>query len=163
MITEGQLSLDPHTGKSFSQCMHFSVLLWVVAILLHGEVGQLQYLNLQVSETANFTEQIIIALSLSTHIAEVPGSNLSGDTGYPDWGTGYGFGRPRGRSSSPCRGKIFHFSTSSRPNLGPTQPPIQWVPGVKRPEREADHSPPTSAEVKIMWIYKPTPPYVFMA
>jgi hypothetical protein len=31
--------------------------------------------------------------------------------------------------------------------LGPTQPPIQWVPGalslgVKRPGREADHSPP---------------------
>jgi hypothetical protein len=36
---------------------------------------------------------------------------------------------------------------------GPTQLPIQWVPGalslgVKRPEREADHSPPSSAEVK---------------
>jgi hypothetical protein len=33
------------------------------------------------------------------------------------------------------------------------QPPIQLVPGafsleVKRPEREADHSPPSSAEVK---------------
>jgi hypothetical protein len=37
--------------------------------------------------------------------------------------------------------------------LGPTQPPIQWVVGaismgVKRPGREADHSPPSSAEVK---------------
>jgi hypothetical protein len=37
--------------------------------------------------------------------------------------------------------------------MGPTQPPIQWVPGdlslgVKRPGREADHSPPSSAEVK---------------
>jgi hypothetical protein len=35
----------------------------------------------------------------------------------------------------------------------PTQPPIQWVTGtlslgVKRQEREADHSPPSSAEVK---------------
>jgi hypothetical protein len=35
----------------------------------------------------------------------------------------------------------------------PTQPPIQWVPealslGVKRPGREAGHSPPFSAEVK---------------
>jgi hypothetical protein len=26
-------------------------------------------------------------------------------------------------------------------------------PGVKRPEREADHSPPTSAEVKKTWIH----------
>jgi hypothetical protein len=42
---------------------------------------------------------------------------------------------------------------SSRLALGSIQPPIQWVPsalpkGVKRPEREADHLPPTSAEVK---------------
>jgi len=34
-----------------------------------------------------------------------------------------------------------------------TQPPVQWVagvlnPGVKRAGREADHSPPSSAEVK---------------
>jgi hypothetical protein len=37
--------------------------------------------------------------------------------------------------------------------LGPTQPPIQWVPGalslgVKRLGREADHSPPSRADVK---------------
>jgi len=42
----------------------------------------------------------------------------------------------------------FQYETA----LGPTQPPIQWVPralslGVKRPGREADHSPPSSAEV----------------
>jgi hypothetical protein len=36
-------------------------------------------------------------------------------------------------------------------------------PGVKRPGREADHSSPTSAEVKEMWIYTSTPPYAFMA
>jgi hypothetical protein len=40
-----------------------------------------------------------------------------------------------------------------RTALGPTQPPIQWVPGAlfpgcKRPGREAGHSPPSSAEVK---------------
>jgi hypothetical protein len=28
---------------------------------------------------------------------------------------------------------------------------------VKRPEREADHLPATSAEVKEMWIYNPLP------
>jgi hypothetical protein len=49
--------------------------------------------------------------------------------------------------------KNFLFSTSSRPALGCTQPPIQRVrgahsSGVKRPEREADNSPPASAEVK---------------
>jgi hypothetical protein len=35
-----------------------------------------------------------------------------------------------------------------------TQPPVQWVPGIlsrgkERPGRDADHSPPSSAEVKI--------------
>jgi hypothetical protein len=30
--------------------------------------------------------------------------------------------------------------------------------GVKRPGREADHSPPASAEVNKMWIYTSTPP-----
>jgi hypothetical protein len=44
----------------------------------------------------------------------------------------------------PVGGKNFQFSISSKPALGPTQPPIQWVlgnlsPGVKRPGREADH------------------------
>jgi hypothetical protein len=29
--------------------------------------------------------------------------------------------------------------------------------GVKQPGREADHSPPTSAEVKNTWIYNPLP------
>jgi hypothetical protein len=36
-------------------------------------------------------------------------------------------------------------------------------PGVQRQGREADHSPPASAEVKKTWIYTSTPPYVFMA
>jgi hypothetical protein len=42
----------------------------------------------------------------------------------------------------------FLFSTASRPALGPTQPPIRWVPAVKRPGHETNHSPPSSAEVK---------------
>jgi hypothetical protein len=36
-------------------------------------------------------------------------------------------------------------------------------PGVKRQGREADHSPPTSGEVKRMWIYASISPFAFMA
>jgi hypothetical protein len=53
---------------------------------------------------------------------------------------------------------VFRFpadatDSGSTPALGSIQPPIQWVPGplspaVKRPGREADHSPPSSVEVK---------------
>jgi hypothetical protein len=46
---------------------------------------------------------------------------------------------------------IFLFTTASRPVLGPTQPPIQLVPWVKRPGHEAHHSPLSSAEVKNAW------------
>jgi hypothetical protein len=58
---------------------------------------------------------------------------------------------------------IFLFTTASRTALEPTQRPIQWVPGVlsvgvKRPVREADHSPPFSAEAKNAWSYTSTPP-----
>jgi hypothetical protein len=34
--------------------------------------------------------------------------------------------------------------------------------GVKQPGREADHSPPNTAEVKKVWIYISTPPYDFL-
>jgi hypothetical protein len=60
---------------------------------------------------------------------------------------------------------IFLF-TASRPALGPTQPPIQCVPGdlslgVNRPECEADNSPTSSAEVKEwveLYLHSPNTP-----
>jgi hypothetical protein len=63
---------------------------------------------------------------------------------------------------------IFLFTPVSRTALGPTQPPIQWVPwalslGVKRPGREADHSPPSSAEVKEcveLYLHPSTPSWL---
>jgi hypothetical protein len=39
-------------------------------------------------------------------------------------------GRPRGRSSCPDKVKNFHFFISSRPVLGSTHFPIQWVLGA---------------------------------
>jgi hypothetical protein len=60
---------------------------------------------------------------------------------------------------------IFLFTAASREALGSTQPPTEWVPGsgslslgVKRPEREADNSHPSSYEVTNVWSYTCTPP-----
>jgi hypothetical protein len=62
---------------------------------------------------------------------------------------------------------MFPFDIMSRPALESTQPPIQWVLGalslgVKRPEREADHSLPSSAEVKEcveLYLHSPICPH----
>jgi hypothetical protein len=74
--------------------------------------------------------------------------------GLDDRGSGVRFAAGAGNFSLHC-----HIQTGS----GSTQPPIQWVPGapslvVKRPGCEADHSPPSSAEVKNEWSYNSTPP-----
>jgi hypothetical protein len=70
------------------------------------------------------------------------------------WATGWIIG-----GASPGSGLgTFLLTTASRPALWPTQSHIQWVPealslGVKGKEREADHSRPSSAEVKNAWSY----------
>jgi len=57
--------------------------------------------------------------------------------------TDYGLDGP---GSNPSGDENFR---PSRPALGSTQPPVQWVQGLSRgkvrPERVADHSPPSSA------------------
>jgi hypothetical protein len=81
--------------------------------------------------------------------------------------TGYGLDDRGVRVRVPVGSRIllFHVTrTASRVN------PISYkmgtggsFPGVKRLGRASDHSPPTSAEVKKMWINTSTSPYVFMA
>jgi hypothetical protein len=69
----------------------------------------------------------------------IEGSSVDADTGYG----------LDGLESIPVKGeRLFSWT-----RLGPTWPPIHAVPGtlsqgVKRPGREADHSPPSSTEVK---------------
>jgi hypothetical protein len=48
----------------------------------------------------------------------------------------------------PDKDRIFLLASASRPALGPTQPPVQWIPRVISPGRDADHSPPSSADVE---------------
>jgi hypothetical protein len=72
---------------------------------------------------------------------------LKGIDGKMPPGLGYGL---EDRWFDPWQGlEIFISPPLPDRLLGPTQPPIQWVPrvlspGVKRLGREADHSPPSS-------------------
>jgi hypothetical protein len=81
--------------------------------------------------------------------------------------TGYGLDDCGGLNSSPGRVKNFLLFTSSRLSLRSIEITIQWKsgafsPGVKRLGLEADHTPPTSAEVKKMSIYTSNAPYAFI-
>jgi hypothetical protein len=82
---------------------------------------------------------IIMSLYYFIHIVACgPGSSVSIATGY----------RLDGLGIESWWGR--NFPHLSRPALGPTQPPIQWVPGLggrKQPGRDADPLPPSSAEV----------------
>ena len=73
--------------------------------------------------------------------------NLSGPGSVIGIATGYGLDSP-GIESRWGR----DFPHLSRPALGPTQPPVQWVPGLspggkERPGRDADPSHPSNAVV----------------
>jgi hypothetical protein len=70
--------------------------------------------------------------------------------------TGYGLDGQGVGVRVPIGSRI--FLSPCRSDYEATQPHIQWVPGTLSPEversgREADHSPPTSAEVKETCVY----------
>jgi hypothetical protein len=49
--------------------------------------------------------------------------------------------------------EIFIFSKISKLASGPTWPCMHWVPGLKQPDCEVDHSPLSSTKVEIKWSY----------
>jgi hypothetical protein len=53
-----------------------------------------------------------------------------GELGWRSWYSNKLWAGLRGQSLSPSRANNFFFSTLSRPALGSTQPPIQWVLGA---------------------------------
>jgi hypothetical protein len=88
---------------------------------------------------------------LEIFLSEDENSNASKDDGIA---TGYGLNDRGVRVQVQLGSRI--FSTSSITVLRPTQPTMQLVPEVKRPGREADHSPPTSVQIKKTWIHTST-------
>ena len=82
---------------------------------------------------------VFLKYLLDTDIKIGPGSSVG-------IATGYGLD---GRGIDSWLGR--DYPHLSRPVLGSTQPPVQWVPGLswgkQRPGRDVDPSPPSSAVV----------------
>jgi hypothetical protein len=81
--------------------------------------------------------------------------------------TAYGLNDGRVGVRVPVGSRIFAYPIVQ---TGSVVHPITYTMGaggssteVKRLGREVDHPPPTSAEVKKIWIYTFTPPCIFMA
>jgi hypothetical protein len=79
--------------------------------------------------------------------------------------TGLWAERTRNRTSISGRMKRFTALHNVETASGDTKPPIQWVPGasslgVRRQGHDADHSPPSSAELK---NGGPIPPLRYMS
>jgi hypothetical protein len=87
-----------------------------------------------VETVQNYSEQYFVTASLDSSVCLASGLRVE---------------RSRSRGSSVVRGKKL-FSITCRPALGPTEPPIQWVPAaiflaVRRLECEANYSIASSA------------------
>jgi hypothetical protein len=130
--------------QQVSETYHFTALLFVLNTMHHTWILRPSYNPRHTSrcnESAPHNVVHNIPNGVLYSLLKLVAADLGYHNRYSDW---LRTGRPRARSSSAGRGNIFLLSTSSRPILGPTLPPIQWVPmalssGVKRPGREAGH------------------------
>jgi hypothetical protein len=124
---------------SFRRTYHFCLLYvasWQVKLLMSVRITKIITTMLLRSVRCPF---VFLVTPYYCHVYEVFAWLIWRDS---DW---LRAGRVRGRSSSLGSVKNFLFSTSSRPALGSTQPPIQWEQGthslgVKRPERETNQT-----------------------
>jgi hypothetical protein len=87
----------------------------------------------------HFRTTIFMEPKCSPSLSENSDSVIGADTA-----KGYGLDGPGSIPDS----SIFYSPLRPDQSLRPTQPPIQWVPGVRRPGRETDESPPSSTYVK---------------
>jgi hypothetical protein len=115
--------------------------------------------------TSYFTGPIVVTSIVSIKINLTTHHTWSRDSSV-GIATGYGLDYRRVGIRVPVGSRIFSSPPSPDWLWGP--PNLLWVPGalspgVKRLGREADNSPPASAEVKKMWIYISTPLYSFIA
>jgi hypothetical protein len=136
-----------HKSRSFLVRIYDQILTFVAMGM--QSIGCLIWLNLILAGKSELLYRTLYVL----HVNPLYGYNnlsfhrISYNITYVS--TGYGL---YDRDSIPCRERRL-YSTSSRPALGTTQPPMQWVPedlspGLKQPRREANPSTPSSGEVK---------------
>jgi hypothetical protein len=95
----------------------------------------------------NDMKNIITLYGLNADFLNIITDGMSKCDSSTDIATGYGSG------FDSRQGQDFSLVHNVQTGSGPTQPPGRWVPralsqGVKRQGREADHSPPTSAEIE---------------
>jgi hypothetical protein len=108
-------------------------------------------------ENLPFTLPSLIEISVHVVVSRDSSVGIALDYGLDDRGSRVRFSVGAGN---------FSFTTASRTALGPTQPPIKLVRGalsvgVERSCRKADHSHPSSAEVKErveLYLHSPNKP-----
>jgi hypothetical protein len=149
--------------------------IYVFRVLVYDTALYSQYCNINLTlqttmvtiYTAFFNIKMLCLrsdLSISRSRIDYFSKRIKVRSRYSDW---LRTGRPRGREFESRYGQEFFPRRPNRlwgpPSLLSDGLRGALSPWVKRPEHEADHSPPASAEVKKTSICSSTPPYAFMS